>query len=117
MRKEEERQYCYDPQPLGGRQESVSVRGNRRNRREQLNEYWRDQRTSIRQARVRSELRLVGPEVFLSNPQLLRQVKSWIDIAGVDYARKALAKTGVNAEGIEMIVETALRVRLAQSVT
>jgi hypothetical protein len=30
----------------------------------------------------------VDPEVFLSNPTLLRQVKIWIDIAGVDYARK-----------------------------
>jgi hypothetical protein len=48
---------------------------------------------------------------------LLTHVKSWIDIAGVDYARKTLAETGVNAEAIEMIVEGALRVRLAQSVT
>ena len=50
--------------------------GMRRHKRKQLNDYWRDQRAESRRARVRSELRLVGPEVFLSNPQLLRQVKA-----------------------------------------
>jgi hypothetical protein len=53
-------------------------------------------------------LRLVGPEVFLRNPQLLRQVKSWIDIAGVDYARKSLVETGVAAPSIDKIIEAAM---------
>ena len=88
------KKYCYEPHPIEGGRESVSVRCNRR---EQLNEYWRNQRTSIRQARVRSELRLVGPEVFLSNPQLLRQVKSWI-------ARKILSETGVADPHIDSII-------------
>jgi|SRR6516164_8992644 len=78
------------------------------NPRMQLNQYWRDQRAEIRRARVRSELRLVGREVFLSNPQLLRQVKSWIDIAGVDYARKTLSETGVADPHIDTIIEAAL---------
>ena len=110
------KKYCYEPHPIEGGRESVSVRCNRR---EQLNEYWRNQRTSIRQARVRSELRLVGPEVFLSNPQLLRQVKSWIDIAGVDYARKTLSETGVADPHIDTIIEAALsrKIKNAQNGT
>ena len=80
----------------------------RRNRREQLNEYWRDQKAEIRQARVRSALRLVGAKVFLSNPQLLWQGKSWIDIAGIDYARKSLSESGVADSNIERIIEAAL---------
>src|SRR5262245_55083688 len=89
--------WCKPTSPSRG---NASARGNRRNRREQLNEYWRDQRTRVRQARVRSELRLVDPAVFLSNPQLLKQVKSWIDIAGIDYARKTLSETCVAAPHI-----------------
>jgi hypothetical protein len=46
--------------------------------------------------------------VFLSNPQLLRGVKTWIDIAGVDYARKTLSETGVADSNIDQIIEAAL---------
>jgi hypothetical protein len=48
------------------------------------------------------------PEVFLRNLQLLRQVKTWIDIAGVDYTRRSLLETGVAAPNIDKILEAAL---------
>lgn len=51
----------------------------RSNRRAQLNEYWKEPRAEIRRARVRSEWKLVAPEVFLKSPMLLRQVKGWIN--------------------------------------
>jgi hypothetical protein len=72
-----------------------------------LNEYWRDERTKVRQARLRAKFKGVDPSVFLSNPQLLRQVKSWIDIAGVDYARKSLSETGVADPHIDSVIEAA----------
>jgi arsenate reductase-like glutaredoxin family protein len=62
----------------------------------------------VRQAKPRAKFKAVDPEVFLSNPQLLKQVKTWIDIAGIDYARKTLSETGVADSSIEKIVEAAL---------
>jgi hypothetical protein len=65
----------------------------------------------VRQAKLRAEFKGVDPAVFLSNPQLPRQVKSWIDIAGVDYARKSLAETGVADSSIDKIIGASLRLR------
>jgi hypothetical protein len=35
-------------------------------------------------------------------------VKSWIDIAGIDYARRSLSETGVADSGIDKTIEAAL---------
>jgi hypothetical protein len=40
---------------------------------------------------------------------MLRTVKGWIDIAGVDYARQSLSKSGVDDPYINAIIEAALR--------
>jgi hypothetical protein len=63
----------------------------------------------VRQAKLRAEFKQVDPVVFLSNPQLLKQVKSWIDIASIDYARQSLSKTGVDGPYINTIIEAVLR--------
>ena len=39
---------------------------------------------------------------------LLKQVKTWIDIAGIDYARRTLSETGVADPHIDSIIEAAL---------
>jgi hypothetical protein len=80
----------------------------RRNRRKQLNAYWREQRRESRQAKLGAEFKGVDPAAFLSNPTLLREVKTWIDIAGLNYARKCLSETGVAAPNIDKILEAAL---------
>jgi hypothetical protein len=46
--------------------------------------------------------------VFLNSPMLLKQVKTWIDIAGIDYARRTLSETGVADPHIDSIIEAAL---------
>ena len=71
-------------------------------RRKELIQRWRDQT---------AEAKAVDPQVFLSNPQLLKQVKIWIDIAGIDYARKTLSETGVaGPPNIDSIIRAALKV-------
>lgn len=58
-------------------------------------------------AKLRAEFG-VDPEVFLKSPMLLRQVKGWIDIGGVEYARTSLSKTGVAGAHVNTIIEAAL---------
>ena len=80
-------------------------------RRKELNHYWQDERAEIRQAGLRAEAKAVDPQVFLSNPELLKQVKIWIDNAGIEYARKTLSETGVaGPPNIDSIIRAALKV-------
>ena len=58
-------------------------------------------------AKLRAEFG-VDPEVLLKSPMLLRQVKTWVDIAGVDYASQTLSNTGVAHSSIDEIIEAAL---------
>jgi hypothetical protein len=79
--------------------------------RKELNQHWLAQRAEIGQARLRAEAKVVDPQLFLSDPQLLKQVKIWIDIAGIDYARKTLSETGVaGPPNIDSIIRAALKV-------
>ena len=70
-----------------------------------MNAYWRNRRRQSRLARRTAEAKAVDPKVFLNNPVLLKQVRSWIEIGSEEYARKTLEKTGVNHEGIEQIIK------------
>jgi len=44
-------------------------------------------------------------------------VKSWIDIAGIDYARKTLSETGVAAPHIDSIIGAALARKMKNAQT
>jgi hypothetical protein len=48
---------------------------------------------------------------------LLRTVKGWVDVAGVDYARQSLSKTGVADPNIDRIIETALSRKMKNAQT
>jgi hypothetical protein len=81
----------------------------RSNRREQLNQYWRDHRQAVREAKERAANKSVDSKVFLTNINLLCQVASWMASQGGEaYARKELDRIGVSsAEGINQIIESA----------
>jgi hypothetical protein len=81
----------------------------RSNRREQLNEYHRNRRASIRAAKERATNKSVDPRVFLTNKTLLRTVANWIVSTGGVYARNQLDKTGVSSDGIDQIIQVALK--------
>jgi hypothetical protein len=74
------------------------------NKRKQLNSYWRDRRAAVRLAKLTADTQTLDPQVFLKNEALMVQVRRWIAIAGVNYARKSLAETGVNPDGIDLII-------------
>ena len=77
--------------------------------RDTANKYWQKRRLQSKQARIVAENKLVDANELLASPRFLRQIKSYIEMGGTFYARKALSDAGVaKQEDIERIISKAM---------
>jgi hypothetical protein len=78
-----------------------------KSKRDKLNEYWRDQREAQRLGKlIRKDASL-----FLQNPRLLQAVRNWINLGGVEYAKKCLSKDVQSPSDIATILKAVAKLQ------